>query len=412
MSTGKSIVQLSQTNQVNALQSYASDAAYEAANGAGAAGDMYHNTTENVVRWHNGTAWQTVWHVPIRPGIYGLGLEAAQTSVAADSIRLTGYDGADLSSDAHHGYAVLPHATTPGALSVFRVSANITLKQTGAHWGFGGQGDRTDQKFADYLVNDNGTLRLGTMIKQDVKTIASTSTSATPTDINLYTEMLVDTALSVGTWPCLMIGGHLADFDDTGGSSEDLWAIQTAIGEIWTGIPFPVVGGLELLSDQTVSAVSAVDFTKFASELYDAYLIQFCDLVPGTDNTDLWLKYSTDGGSNFIAANYRHARYSSVEGAAVVVGGSASDSKILIFAGLGSSTGESASGFLKLGSPSGSLYKLMTGELTSYSASPALTRTTFGGTYTGAATAINALRIEMSSGTISGKFKLYGVRKS
>jgi hypothetical protein len=233
MSTGKAIVNLSETNQIEALESYASDAGFEAANGAGGAGDIYHNTTENVVRWHNGTAWQTVFHVPIRPGMYGLGLESVTGSVAADTIRLTGYDGADLSSDAHHGYAVLPHQTTAGALSVFRVSANIDRLLTGAPWSRGGFGDFTDIPHAVYLINDTGTLKLGVTEKPGLRVIADTNSSATPSSVNAYHKMLVNTALNAGTWPCVEVGGFLTDFDDTGGSSEDLHVIQTGAGEIW-----------------------------------------------------------------------------------------------------------------------------------------------------------------------------------
>lgn len=43
------------------LVQYANDAAYEAANvGAPTTGNLYYNTTDDVIRWYNGTAWQTV----------------------------------------------------------------------------------------------------------------------------------------------------------------------------------------------------------------------------------------------------------------------------------------------------------------------------------------------------------------
>lgn len=41
----------------SSLSTYANDAAYEAANGPGEEGNIYSNTTDNVIRYHNGTAW-------------------------------------------------------------------------------------------------------------------------------------------------------------------------------------------------------------------------------------------------------------------------------------------------------------------------------------------------------------------
>jgi len=42
----------------SSFESYANDAAFEVDHGAGAAGDIYWNTTEKLIREHNGTAWQ------------------------------------------------------------------------------------------------------------------------------------------------------------------------------------------------------------------------------------------------------------------------------------------------------------------------------------------------------------------
>lgn len=42
----------------SALETYASDAAFEADHGVGQVGDVYWNTTSKLVRQHNGTAWQ------------------------------------------------------------------------------------------------------------------------------------------------------------------------------------------------------------------------------------------------------------------------------------------------------------------------------------------------------------------
>lgn len=47
---------------ITSLPTHASDAAFITSKGSSAAaGDRYHDTTNNVVRWHDGTAWRTLW---------------------------------------------------------------------------------------------------------------------------------------------------------------------------------------------------------------------------------------------------------------------------------------------------------------------------------------------------------------
>lgn len=221
------------------LPSLSSDANFVTAKGSSAAnGDEYYNSTEHVVRRYQNSAWVTAFIVPGTPGTSYLGLVNATTTDSNDSIKITASDHTALAADAHIGYAVLPHHATAGKLAVFTVSSDITIKLTGATWGLGGSGDFTDVILRVYLINDAGTLKAGVTNTGGYRTITTALSSATQSDINLQTEMIVNSTLS-GTSPCFEMGWFLADFDDTGGAHEDLWAVQTALGEINVGIPAP-----------------------------------------------------------------------------------------------------------------------------------------------------------------------------
>lgn len=222
------------------LLTYASDAAYVTAKGsAAAAGDEYYNSTEAVVRKYDG-AWFTTFKTNGSPGTSYVGLSAATTTNASDSIRILASDGAAFSADAHQGYVCLA-SITAGRLSVFPVSASVTLNLTGAHWGLGTLGDFTDVELRVYAINDSGTLKWGVSNQGRLQSISDTNTSTTATNINTQPKMLVNSALTSGTWPCIEIGWFNASFDDTGGAAEDLWSVATALGKINVGIPCPTV---------------------------------------------------------------------------------------------------------------------------------------------------------------------------
>lgn len=172
------------------------------------------------------------------PGWFcNLGFETATTSEAADSIKITGGDGSDLSST--NPLKITLPSTTSGILTMIEVTANVTIDLTGAHWGLGTNGDFTDVQLRVYAINDTGSIKWGVSLEGGKRTIASADSSATATSITAKDDMLVNSALNSGTWPCVEVGWFNADFDDTGGASEDLWAIQSSVGDLNVGIPVP-----------------------------------------------------------------------------------------------------------------------------------------------------------------------------
>lgn len=169
-------------------------------------------------------------------GTHNLGLAAAQTAVAADSIKITSADASALSIN-NVAYVTLPGRTS-GLLETFAITADVTINLTGAHWGEGTNGDLTDYMLSVYAINDAGVLKWGVGSVPNHKTILNADDNATPTNITSIEKVLVNSALGADA-DALEVGWFKADFDDTDGSSEDLWVIQTSLGDITLGVrPF------------------------------------------------------------------------------------------------------------------------------------------------------------------------------
>lgn len=170
----------------------------------------------------------------LQPGqSFNVGLAAAQTSVAADSISITGANGTAFSSS-NPGY-ICVHSQTAGQNQIFKITADVDIDLTGAHWGFGTNGDLTGQPLSVLALNDDsGTLKWGVAQFGGRKVILGTEDDATGTNINLWNEVLVNSALTSDA-AATHVGWFNADFDDTDGSSEDLWTVQTGLGDINLG---------------------------------------------------------------------------------------------------------------------------------------------------------------------------------
>ena len=62
-----------------------------------------------------------------------------------------------------------------------------------------------------------------------------------------------------------------------------------------TALPTAVSGGgLNLISTQTASSSSTIDFTSGIDSTYKEYIFKFYDIHPATDNVDFKFKYVFD----------------------------------------------------------------------------------------------------------------------
>lgn len=168
-----------------------------------------------------------------------------------------------------------------------------------------------------------------------------------------------------------------------------------------------------LLQATSASGASSVDFTTGISSTYDRYLLVMTQVIPGTDNTDLYIRYSTDGGSNYPSTNeYTHARQSCDSAGTLSGAGASGAGQILIKGGLGSSTNEQLSGDVWLGNlSSATKYKGLWHQGQNFDSAGAFNSHIGWGQFI-TSSAINAIRVIMSSGTITGEFALYGFKKA
>lgn len=161
-----------------------------------------------------------------------IGLEAATTTVSNDSIKITSADGSDLSAT-NPGYVTVP-GTTAGTQTTFKVTADVTINLTGAHWGLDGALDLTRYPLVVYAINNAGTLKWGIGTVEGLYKILDTDDDTTAANVTTARKILVNTSLNADS-PAAEIGWFKANFDDTGGSSENLWAVQTTVGDLNIG---------------------------------------------------------------------------------------------------------------------------------------------------------------------------------
>jgi hypothetical protein len=163
-----------------------------------------------------------------------LNIVNATTTNANDSIKI---ECGDATCSATNPGFIWIDSSTAGDRTLFKITSDVTINLTGAHWGFGGRGDTVDSILRVSAVNAAGSIVwcVGLQGRTAQRYIGSaTLDSTTATDINLPEELLCNAAIAADD-PINEIGYFKANFDDTGGAAEDLWAVQTGDGDILTG---------------------------------------------------------------------------------------------------------------------------------------------------------------------------------
>jgi len=185
-----------------------------------------------------------------------------------------------------------------------------------------------------------------------------------------------------------------------------------------TALPASVSGGaLNLISTQTASSSSTIDFTSGIDSTYKEYIFKFYNIHPATDNTNFTVNFR-DGGSSYDATkttSFFQANHEEdgTNGALGYVTGNdlaqSTSSQILIQQN-GNGNDECISGELRLFDPSNTTFikhfmARSTGNIT-YD----YCYDVFVAGYCNTTTAIDGVQFSMSSGSIeSGVIKMYGV---
>ncbi|MES2633998.1 MAG: hypothetical protein V4669_13575 [Pseudomonadota bacterium] len=179
-----------------------------------------------------------------------------------------------------------------------------------------------------------------------------------------------------------------------------------------------VTDGLQLLSVANItSATATVDFTGLDST-FEEYELRIINAVPVTDASSVWLRTSTDGGSTFAASNSNYI-WSLVSGnSAGGFGltndnGTTSATRIVLSGAVGNTAAYGGACItVRFANPAGTAHnKTVTWNGGVGGATAASVASGVGQRM--ATADVDAIRIMFSSGDIAtGKFKLYGVKKS
>lgn len=173
-------------------------------------------------------------------------------------------------------------------------------------------------------------------------------------------------------------------------------------------------GALVFLEEKIGAGAAQLDFVNFSS-LYDKYVFELTGIRPGTNGDDLYMRISIDGGATFITtANYYWSHLTSLSSGPTGVANGAAVGQIQITdAGRCVTTaGASTSGTICLSNMlSASLFTSLWGQQMGWTAANVVSMVVISGGYAVANTA-NAVRFLMSTGTITGTIRMYGVKKS
>lgn len=178
-------------------------------------------------------------------------------------------------------------------------------------------------------------------------------------------------------------------------------------------------GSLVLLATATASASATIDFDAGLDwTTYDKYIFEVIAAIPATDDSELWLRTSTDNGTSYDsgASNYHYGWVQTASNSTtLIVGTSIGDTAIKIGqtaagAGFGNAAGESLNGIIILHKPSDmGLNSQLKYTLNMIRANSSIGHIDGAGSRKSAAD-VDGFRFLMSTGNItSGTFKMYGV---
>ena len=173
-------------------------------------------------------------------------------------------------------------------------------------------------------------------------------------------------------------------------------------------------GSLELIEEQTVSGVSAVDFTSINENVYDVHLLQWSGIYLASSTANyLEIRLSNNGGTSYINSGYQYAQqYVGTNGNFGEIKSTSADAieKISFSATSGQEYAQNSYVYLyNLGNSS--KYSFATFHSFS-SATSTANWGYFGGGVQPTAEIHNAIKVFSDAGTnFSGTVKLYGVKE-
>ena len=169
-----------------------------------------------------------------------------------------------------------------------------------------------------------------------------------------------------------------------------------------------------LISRVTASAAATVDFTAINNTLYDHYVLVGDNITPGTNAVQLLMRFSVAGAFESGAGAYEHHAWRWTS-AGSGVGGSTADSAIQIVSveTLGTGANQYCSFNATIFNPTNGARKQVTWSATGLFSSGSYVSLSGGGRgLLSSLSDMDGIRILASSGTLSGTFSLYGMRRA
>ncbi|RJQ24607.1 hypothetical protein C4577_07500 [Candidatus Parcubacteria bacterium] len=169
------------------------------------------------------------------------------------------------------------------------------------------------------------------------------------------------------------------------------------------------------LATATASGASSVDFvlTSWTNSDFFAYRIVFAHVIVSVDGAAVWIRTSTDGGSTYDsgASDYQWAFLYVLATPTNGGLGSTANSAIVINNAQGNAANEEMGGVIDFYEPSAAKFFMATYDILMRNTGGTLGRFAGSGQRITAAD-VDAVRILPSSGTMSGEFRLYGLKNA
>jgi hypothetical protein len=165
----------------------------------------------------------------VNAGVLNIGIDITDST----RVTLVGSTGSVLSSS-NSGKVVINETSDAGSLLTYTLTSSQSVLLTGAHWGFDGEGDLTDYPLWLIFIDTGSTVVLGVTAEGGKESVTSSDCKTAPGDVTSRSHVLVSSAVS-GTSNVLYFGWVKANFDDSGGASENLWTLQSGAGDVNLG---------------------------------------------------------------------------------------------------------------------------------------------------------------------------------
>ena len=173
------------------------------------------------------------------------------------------------------------------------------------------------------------------------------------------------------------------------------------------------LGKLELIETQTFTAQSSVIFNDMKENIYDVHFFVWSGLRRVTSSSSVVCRFSKDNGSSFISSGYQVAmQYGGNTGGFGELRSTSTNSITYLSYSNTTTSNANQNGYLYLYNlGNSSKYSFLTNQSFSQSTST-IAFFYFGGGVLPTAETHNAVQLLLSGGaTISGTFKLYGVKQ-